>query len=486
MTALGRRSLAVAADVGDLAGIDRMVRDVIEAFGRIDVLVNNAGVTRRAYIMDLTEADWDRIMRVNGKGVFFCLQRVAREMIPRRRGVIVNIASIAGKGYAGTSNAIYAASKGAVISADAHRRAPARPAQHQRQRHLPGHDRHRAVQGQPGHPRARGGRQRRGDGRPAATRASRWAVPTTPRTWPPWRSSWPRRAPATSPGSPSTWTAASSSIEERRIHDATADPSRPAGARCHRPRPRAPRLTGLAPGPRLSVPRRGLVGHVGGVLPARRERPLLPDDQKVEGEKVIGKGEMVGRTQEFKIVGTLTGSKLTYGRTELTIDDRRMTGTSAFGGGLTITLVKEKSCRRSGSPCPSAASSSASPRSTRCWRWPPGPTRARSSTPSGSATAGRQAAPRLDRAAGRPRRRHAAPAPGRGLHGLVSRPRPPRVRLPVGHARPPVPGPDAAGGLHGTGGRRRQRARGSALGRGGPRAGRPARGEHRDLPAALG
>jgi NAD(P)-dependent dehydrogenase (short-subunit alcohol dehydrogenase family) len=66
--------------------------------------------------MDLTEEDWDRIMRVNAKGVFFCLQRVAREMIPRRNGVIVNIASIAGKGYAGTSNAIYAASKGAVIS----------------------------------------------------------------------------------------------------------------------------------------------------------------------------------------------------------------------------------------------------------------------------------------------------------------------------------------------------------------------------------
>jgi NAD(P)-dependent dehydrogenase (short-subunit alcohol dehydrogenase family) len=65
--------------------------------------------------MDLTEADWDRIMRVNGKGVFFCLQRVAREMIPRRSGVIVNIASIAGKGYAGSSNVIYAGSKGAVI-----------------------------------------------------------------------------------------------------------------------------------------------------------------------------------------------------------------------------------------------------------------------------------------------------------------------------------------------------------------------------------
>jgi len=113
---LGRRSLAVETDVGDVAAIDAMVRRVVAAFERIDVLVNNAGVTRRAYIMDLTEADWDRIMRVNGKGVFFCLQRVAREMIPRKSGVIINIASIAGKGYAGTSNAIYAASKGSVIS----------------------------------------------------------------------------------------------------------------------------------------------------------------------------------------------------------------------------------------------------------------------------------------------------------------------------------------------------------------------------------
>jgi NAD(P)-dependent dehydrogenase (short-subunit alcohol dehydrogenase family) len=114
--ALGRKSVAIDADVGDLAVIDRMTREAMDALGPIDILVNNAGVTRRAYIMDLTEADWDRIMRVNGKGVFFCLQRVAREMIPRRSGVIVNIASIAGKGYAGTSNAIYAASKGAVIS----------------------------------------------------------------------------------------------------------------------------------------------------------------------------------------------------------------------------------------------------------------------------------------------------------------------------------------------------------------------------------
>jgi NAD(P)-dependent dehydrogenase (short-subunit alcohol dehydrogenase family) len=114
--ALGPKSLALEADVGNLAAIDQVVQRSMAAFGRIDVLVNNAGVTRRAYIMDLTEADWDRIMRVNAKGVFFCLQRVAREMIPRRSGAIINIASIAGKGYAGTSNAIYAASKGSVIS----------------------------------------------------------------------------------------------------------------------------------------------------------------------------------------------------------------------------------------------------------------------------------------------------------------------------------------------------------------------------------
>jgi NAD(P)-dependent dehydrogenase (short-subunit alcohol dehydrogenase family) len=116
IAAFQRPAVAVPTDVGDLGQIDRMVQQALTAFGQIDILVNNAGVTRRADIMELTEADWDRIHRVNAKGVFFCLQRVAREMIPRRSGRIINIASIAGKGYAGTSNAAYAASKGAVIS----------------------------------------------------------------------------------------------------------------------------------------------------------------------------------------------------------------------------------------------------------------------------------------------------------------------------------------------------------------------------------
>ena len=109
-------SFAITADVGDVEQIDELIATTVQRFGHLDVMVNNAGVTRRAYIMDLTEEDFDRINRVNFKGVFFGLQRAAREMIPRREGVIVNIASIAGRGFAGASNAIYAGTKGAVIA----------------------------------------------------------------------------------------------------------------------------------------------------------------------------------------------------------------------------------------------------------------------------------------------------------------------------------------------------------------------------------
>lgn len=113
----GRRSLAIQADVGDLAALDRMVQQTIETLGRLDIVVNNAGVTRYLDIMEITEADWDRIHRVNAKGAFFCMQRTARAMIAQGQGGrIINIASIAGKGYSGTSNASYAASKGAVIA----------------------------------------------------------------------------------------------------------------------------------------------------------------------------------------------------------------------------------------------------------------------------------------------------------------------------------------------------------------------------------
>ena len=115
--AMGRESLAVHADMGSVDDIDRMIGQAKDTFGRIDIIVNNAGVTRYLYILDVEEQDWDRIHRVNAKGVFFCMQRAAREMIAQGDGGrIVNIASIAGKGYSGTSNAAYAASKGAVIS----------------------------------------------------------------------------------------------------------------------------------------------------------------------------------------------------------------------------------------------------------------------------------------------------------------------------------------------------------------------------------
>jgi len=113
----GVDALALTADVGEVAEIEKMIAATVEKFGKIDVIVNNAGVTRAAHIMDLTEDDWDRMHRVNAKGVFFCLQTAARQMIEQGGGGrIINIASIAGRGFRETSNAAYAASKGAVIS----------------------------------------------------------------------------------------------------------------------------------------------------------------------------------------------------------------------------------------------------------------------------------------------------------------------------------------------------------------------------------
>lgn len=115
--AMGRESLAIHADMGSVTDINRMIGQAKDAFGRIDIFVNNAGVTRYLFIMDVEEEDWDRIHRVNAKGVFFGMQRAASEMIAQGDGGrIINIASIAGKGYSGTSNAAYAASKGAVLS----------------------------------------------------------------------------------------------------------------------------------------------------------------------------------------------------------------------------------------------------------------------------------------------------------------------------------------------------------------------------------
>ncbi|MDE0809351.1 MAG: glucose 1-dehydrogenase [Alphaproteobacteria bacterium] len=117
ITDTGGSASALTADCGDVADIQAMIDKTVEVHGQLDIILNNAGITRRASIMDITEADWDRIHRVNAKGVFFCLQAAAAAMIKRGcGGRIINIASIAGRGYSGTSNAAYAASKGAVIS----------------------------------------------------------------------------------------------------------------------------------------------------------------------------------------------------------------------------------------------------------------------------------------------------------------------------------------------------------------------------------
>ena len=113
---LGGDCMPLTVDVGNVDAIETMLDQTMEQFGQLNTIVNNAGVTRSAYIMDLTETDWDRIHQVNARGVFFCLQGAARRMIEGDGGRIINIASIAGRGYAGTSNAAYAASKGAVIS----------------------------------------------------------------------------------------------------------------------------------------------------------------------------------------------------------------------------------------------------------------------------------------------------------------------------------------------------------------------------------
>ena len=94
---LGRQCLPLTVDVRQQGDIQRMVTQTVEHFRRIDVLCNNAGVLRFQDMFDITEADWDFVNDVNTKGVFFVMQAVAREMVKRRSGKIVNTASISGK-----------------------------------------------------------------------------------------------------------------------------------------------------------------------------------------------------------------------------------------------------------------------------------------------------------------------------------------------------------------------------------------------------
>lgn len=116
IAALGGRAMGRRVDVSKQDEVKAFVEESAAGFGRIDILVNNAGIVQAKYFMDLTGEDWDRIMAVNVKGVFFCAQAVAAEMIRRGAGgKIINIASVAAKG-AHFMLVPYSASKASVVS----------------------------------------------------------------------------------------------------------------------------------------------------------------------------------------------------------------------------------------------------------------------------------------------------------------------------------------------------------------------------------
>jgi NAD(P)-dependent dehydrogenase (short-subunit alcohol dehydrogenase family) len=112
---VGRRASVVATDVTSRAALAAMAERARAEFGRIDVLVNNAGIYRAAATLDVTEEHWDAIMSVNAKAVFFATQAVLPTMVAQKRGCIVSLASMAGK-IGSKTNLPYNASKAAVIS----------------------------------------------------------------------------------------------------------------------------------------------------------------------------------------------------------------------------------------------------------------------------------------------------------------------------------------------------------------------------------
>ena len=112
--AAGGQAFMVQADVGDAAAVDAMVKSVVEQFGSIDILVDNAGITRDNLIMRMKEEDWDAVIHTNLKGIFNCTKVVTKLMMKQRYGRIVNMTSVVGvMGNAGQSN--YAAAKAGVI-----------------------------------------------------------------------------------------------------------------------------------------------------------------------------------------------------------------------------------------------------------------------------------------------------------------------------------------------------------------------------------
>ena len=111
---LGRSAVALPADVGDFDQAAALVEAAIEALGRLDVLVNNAGITRDTLLLRMQEADWDEVLRVNLKGVFNTSKAAVRSMMRQRAGRIINISSVSGlMGQVGQAN--YSAAKAGMI-----------------------------------------------------------------------------------------------------------------------------------------------------------------------------------------------------------------------------------------------------------------------------------------------------------------------------------------------------------------------------------
>ena len=111
---LGRRAVVAVADVSDAAAVRRAMGEIAAQLGRLDVLVNNAGIERRAAFLDVTPEDWQRQLNVNLSGTFYCTQAAAREMAKRSYGRVVNLASVAGL-IGPIDLAAYGAAKAGII-----------------------------------------------------------------------------------------------------------------------------------------------------------------------------------------------------------------------------------------------------------------------------------------------------------------------------------------------------------------------------------
>ena len=112
--ALGRKALKIKADVGNADEVQAMVDEAHAAFGHIDVLVNNAGITRDGLLIRMKDSDWDDVLNINLKGVYLVSKAVAKLMVKQRSGRIINMTSVSGvTGNVGQAN--YAAAKAGVI-----------------------------------------------------------------------------------------------------------------------------------------------------------------------------------------------------------------------------------------------------------------------------------------------------------------------------------------------------------------------------------